>query len=543
MKKAALFIFIVYFVFPVSGSLYGVGEKTIALGGDSAWDLAEVRSGINEVNLVRSRPVLVLASAVNSGHVMRHQTAAAVDLSLSFDEGNAGLFRDSAGHYRLIAAPETIPLPPLVEAVDQRYARAGTGAAHFTGATPLIIEPFDRNALFAPNKHIRDFTLEFWLYPLSMENGEQILSWAASRPQRNTADSRGYALQQIQCVTVRNRLQWTFLNFFASADGRNHLDISISGDTPVVPKTWSHHLIRFDSSTGLLEYMVNGRTEIIDYASSTGREGGEVYTPITGEGGFFTLGNSFTGLMDEFNIHSAWLHTSQIQKYAVQGGRMETGAIDLGEGSNGVLRVEALGGRTSIAGARISNEFRHNGRFRFSDDSEMQFFIRVADNPYRWDDLGWHTFNPGADLAGNIRGRYVQLAVDFYPSANGEASPYLEELKIIYMPDEPPLPPVSLVAVAFDGGVELRWRNSPDADTAGYLVYYGTVQDDYFGEGASLGSSPVDAGKRNTIIIDGLKNGTLYYFRVAAYKRNSSLLTGEFSREARARPLQGLSAE
>jgi hypothetical protein len=336
------------------------------------------------------------------------------------------------------------------------------------------------------------------------------------------------------CVSSKNRLQWSFINFFASPDGTDSVNIDIGGYSAVVPKTWSHHLIRFDSITGMVEYLVNGKTEAIEYATSTGREGGEVYTPIAGERGSFILGSDFSGLLDEFKIHN--IHPGPVvRKYPVQGGRIETRALDLGEGSNGILKVEASGGRASVQNAKINNEFRRNGRFRFSDDSEMQFFIRSSDNPYRWDNA-WRPITPGAELNGAVQGRYVQLAVDFYPSANGEVSPYLEELRITYLPDEPPLPPAQLTAIAMDGAVQLRWKSSPDQNTQGYLVYYGTSSDDYFGEDAALGASPIDAGKQNTIYINGLKNGTLYFFRVAAYSHPSH--TGEFSREVRARPLR-----
>jgi hypothetical protein len=234
-------------------------------------------------------------------------------------------------------------------------------------------------------------------------------------------------------------------------------------------------------------------------------------------------------------------------------GRIETGAIDLGQGSNSVIAVEASGGRTSIADPKISGqagsgEDKKNVRLRFSDDSELQLFIRASENPYHWD-TPWLPVTPGQNIAGAVTGRYVQLAADFYSSSNGDASPYLEEIKIIYLPDEPPLPPAQLTAVAMDGSVQLYWKNSPNVNTQGYLVYYGNSADDYFGEGAAPGSSPIDVGSYNSIRIDGLKNGVLYYFRVAAYSNRtpgdfgSLYHAGEFSREARARPLQGLGGE
>jgi hypothetical protein len=86
--------------------------------------------------------------------------------------------------------------------------------------------------------------------------------------------------------------------------------------------------------------------------------------------------------------------------------------------------------------------------------------------------------------------------------------------------------------------VDLSWRASPDADLSGYLVYFGVASGEYFGESALLGVSPLDAGKRTFLRIDGLKNGTLYYFTVAGYDRNSPANAGEFSREVSARPLR-----
>jgi hypothetical protein len=261
------------------------------------------------------------------------------------------------------------------------------------------------------------------------------------------------------------------------------------------------------------------------------------------------LGGDFSGLMDEFMIHGGLVPVPAIQKYPVRGGRVETGAIDLGDGRNSVLKIEASGGKTQIQNTGTGSEYKRNGRFLFSDDSEMQFFVRCSNNPYRWDSA-WYPVTPGTDIEGSVSGRYVQLAVDFYPSADGETSPFLEELRVIYMPDEPPLPPARLTAVAMDGAVQLQWRNSPDSNTTGYLVYYSSTGADYFGEDAALGVSPIDVGKRNSVVIDGLKNGTLYYFRIAAYShKDANNITalqkteyhiGDFSAEVRARPLLGL---
>jgi hypothetical protein len=95
-----------------------------------------------------------------------------------------------------------------------------------------------------------------------------------------------------------------------------------------------------------------------------------------------------------------------------------------------------------------------------------------------------------------------------------------------------------VTAIARDGAVDIVWRSSPDPDVSGYLVYFGTSSRNYFGESTIRGVSPINVGKQTSVRIDGLKNGTLYYFAVAAYDRMNPANAGVFSREVSARPLR-----
>jgi hypothetical protein len=402
-------------------------------------------------------------------------------------------------------------------------------------------------ALFGAGKLIGDFSIEFWLFPMNTENGEQILVWTSSKP-----GSRGTAItQRIECEAVKNRLQWTFLNLFSNADGTGGKPVSLTGSV-VLPRTWSHHLIRFNADLGLLEYLVDGRLEALEYATSSGREGGDVYVPVIGEGGRFVLGGRFAGIIDEFRIYSLYLESPKLAKYPLEGGRVESRTLDLGGRRSRILKIEALGGRI-LDGTRNSrslpeNVYAGNTSFRFADHSEIQFFIRASDTPYRWNDIPWVPVEPGADLSEDFSGRYIQVAAVFYPSGDGETTPYLDELRISYRTAEPPLPPTQLSAIARNGAVELSWRASPGRDVGGYLIYYGTSSGEYFGNHAILEGTavlpavkpPVDVGNRTTVRIEGLKNGTLYYFAVAAYSAadGGRPEPGGFSREAAARPLQ-----
>ena len=546
MKKFQVFIRIVYIFLFISGSsAYAIGERIISLGGGASWTSAQTRNNVTEVKDLRPNPVLALSSqtgASTAGYLAAYGAwgnlyplaETALDMSVSFDERTSGLFRDITGNYRISDTS-------FAEPSGQSLARAGTGAVLF-GPGPVIVQPNSRNALFAPGNRIRDFTIEFWLYPLSMENGEVVLSWNAYAYQSSGQNvSAGSALiQRINCYTSRNRLTWSFNNFFASVSGQTYKNIEFSGNTPVIPRMWSHHLIRFDAATGLIEYIVDGVSESIVYATATNRENSEVFTPLTGTSGLFQLGEEFSGLMDEFKIHNVFAGRTAIQKYPPAGGRMETAAVDLGDNSSSVLRIDVTGGRAGSGSVR--NEYRENGRFRFSDDSEMNFFIRTNDNPWLLNTSQWVNFIPGEAVTG-ITGRYVQIAADFYPSSDGESSPYLDVINIVYISGEPPLPPRNLTAAANDGAVSLSWRHSPTDNTKGYLVYYSSVRGELFGTGAVLGSSPIDVGITNNVYIDGLVNGTLYYFAVAAYDNRTgegSYHVGEFSSQVTSRPLSGL---
>jgi hypothetical protein len=497
----------------------------------------EQRTGVTEVSLVRPYPVLVLSSSQDPED---YGPSAFLDLDLGFDEGSAGAFADQSGRYEVSVSPGVAARP---------WSRAGAGAAQFTGSSgsgspgeePLRIKP-RAGALLSPGNRIRDFSIEFWAYPLNMENGEQILTWTSSK----TDGRGGYYFQQIRCVSLKNRFRWTFLDFFSDPADLDRKTLSLTG-SPVLPRAWSHHLIRFDADLGLLEYLVDGRPEALEYVTSTGAEGGEVYTPVIGEDGSLVLGGCYSGLLDEFRVLGACREQPRLARYA-GGGRAETRTLDLGERSR-ILRVEAAGGRTKAAAARFRNRYAGYGDLHFEDHAALHFFIRSSDNPYRWEGQ-WIPFTPGNDFSASLRGRYIRIAADFYPAGDGETSPYLDELRILYLAEEPPAPPTQFTAYARDGAVELSWKGSGDQNLGGYLIYYGEARGEYFGLHAIIdgreATSPINAGNRNSVRLEGLENGRLYYFAIASYRKTEGPpdlpRPGEFSREAAARPLAGLNA-
>jgi hypothetical protein len=575
-----LYCFCLLFVTPILGA----AENTLVLGAAGGWGMVENRTQVDEMAAVRPHAVLTLSSAwtgsLSGGAALAGTSRnadddilalyaayrnfpaqeSALDLALSFDEARPGGFADSRGRYR-------VSVSAAVQSVNERWARYGRGAALFTGedrygGAPVTARP-TAGALFAPGRSVRDFSIEFWLYPNTIENGEQIITWNAGEYQR------------IFCEAIRNRIRWTFQELFVPPErlstpgrtetagdtaGQRRITITLESRAPLVPRNWSHHLLRYNADTGLLEYLVNGRIENITYTTASGREGGDVYTPLINRDGAFILGSRFSGMLDEFRIYNRVInapgHTAleepgktalelpDLAKFPRSGGRIETRAIDLGESGSTVLKIEASGGRLGSAGGRrmtVKNTYEGRGTFRFPDNSAVQFFIRAGEEPYRFGAIPWIPVIPG-EAAPPMKGRYVQLAAAFYPSGDCSTSPYLEEVRIIYDKNDPPQPPSWVNARALDGVVELSWRASPDENVRGYLIYYGTSSGIYYGQGAALGGSPIDAGNRTSLRLEGLRNGTLYFFTVAAYSGTGpgieNLHPGNFSREVNARPLR-----
>ncbi|MDR2517081.1 MAG: hypothetical protein LBC88_06845 [Spirochaetaceae bacterium] len=531
-----------------SGGLFALGERTLIIGGEAGWSAVETRRGVVSSTGYRPHAVLLLDSSPAE--------EAGIDLSLSFDEDRPDRFSDAAGHYAIMVSPR-------VESVPGSYARAGSGAALFTGGPgalvstaardvdPLVITPVNAGALLARDRRLTDFTLEFWLRPVNMETGGQILYWSAVRAVPDGANEA----QWIQCAASRDRLEWTFHNFFASSRDDRRLGASLTGISPVTPGVWSRHQVRFTAATGSLEYLVNGVTESLVYLTSTGREGAEVYTPIIGRGSRMVLGGRYSGFMDEFRFYSGSPadpgavvdrgagEQRRGRKYPPAGGRFETAFLDMGEPGSRVVTIDARAGllRNFLDGRRevlpaFFTPADETGRFDFPDASAIRFFARTADTPWPGSESVWRPIAPGAAL--DLRGRYVQIGVELYPSGDGENTPWLEEIRLVWLANAPPRPPVRINAVAGDGVVELSWSAGVDRHVDGYLVYYGTESGEYFGTAARAGASPINAGKRTSLRIEGLSNGVLYYFTVSAYDSSGTLHAGEFSREVSARPLR-----
>lgn len=412
------------------------------------------------------------------------------DLLLPFDEGRAD---DEAGRWTR---------DPGGPAFDSGRARLGSGAASFNGpASALQLRPGPR-ALLAQGSRFRDFSLEFWLYPADAENGEALLMWQSLRKSGKEVLS-----QQLSCLIASGRLSWSFYGFFVPPEGAYRgagifpetTRFNLAARDPLIPRTWSHHLIRFDGDTGLLEYLVDGRPEAMAYVTSTGHEGGTVFEPAVGGASPLILAPDYSGLIDELRIERSFVEAPRLRPYGRDPALVLSPVVDLGYSHSRLLGVEV--------------EAKTPG------SSSIELSYRIADEAAAWklDSPAWTPLRPGQALPPGALGRYVQVRAELYADGTGTVSPSLSSLTFRFEPDPPPPAPAKVLAIPHDGSIELRWTRVPAADLAGYLVYYGDNPGEYLGGEALEGPSPVDAGNNLSITLSGLDNGRLYFFAIASY--------------------------
>jgi hypothetical protein len=447
------------------------------------------------------------------------------DLALStgeyaLDRTTEMLFHfNSAGESDARAAYEFAKEAPLVA---DSLSAMGSGSAAFTGGSSGFDLVAPSGSLFSPGAVWEDFTIEMWLYPATLSNGETILAWEGSLKENGNNLPQG-----LRASFANRKLAWQFQDLFTLPTGKR-VSVTLAGTRQLLPRVWHHHLLRFDSRSGILEYLLDGVPEAIAWITSSGGEAGDVAVPRIGRehSSPLSLGAGFTGFLDELRVSRRFVEDPTLTRFLGRTGAAVSSILDLGFTATRILRIEAT---TSEPG-----------------DSAVQFSYQVSDV---WtgprllkSDTDWVPFRPAGDLPETVRGRYVQLMVELFPDGTRTRSPRVSSIRVVYEPNIPPVPPAGLLASPGNGKVTLSWRKSTEPGVRGYMVYYGEAPSTYLGAssalgaGASAGDSPIDAGESTRIEIGNLANGTLYYFAVVAYDSSEPRQQSAFSAEVSARP-------
>jgi hypothetical protein len=468
-------------------------DREIVLGREDRWQDVSFSEHLLLVKGRWGRQDLVLQDA-------EYRISRQTDMLVHF---NGHPVQDRAGHYEV--EEEDLLL-------SRRVSVLGGGSGGFNGGNRgLRLVPNPR-AVFYQGNWLRDFSIEFWLYPALLSDGEQILLWQGARWNGGTV-----VPQELRCSVRDRALVWVFDNLFTGALGQK-TSIELQGLPVLVPGDWHHHLLRYDSRLGLLEYMVDGVPEAIAYTTDSLREGGAVLLPFVGDAGpgQVRVGAGFTGFIDELRVCRAFVEEPNLDRYSSEVGVYASRAFDLGYTGTKLERIDAV--------------------YRTPGDSAVYFYYRMTDRADAdTSDIPWTQFEAGQPLTGS-NGRYLQVMVELYPDGSRRQSPEVSELRLVYEQDLPPAPPTGLYAEAGDGKVTLYWNPVNEEDLQGYFIYYGSLPGHYHGRDSDLGPSPIDVGRVSQVEVTGLSNSKLYYFAVVAYDDTDPPHRSLFSREVSARP-------
>ena len=476
-------------------------SEQYTFGGKKGWSEVTVRNGITTGKGRYGYEGLELSS---NGQSSTENT----DLLLNFENSDS---QDKSGNYETLSDNLYIT----------KKSKMGKGAAQSRSKNGGITLSGKEGSFFSTEGPAGSFMIEFWLCPSVVENGEIILNWRSSK------SLFGQIMYQLVSISFyQNRVMCTFSNIFEGYS-KNDGIVTLSGDSPLVPGKWSHHLISFEEDSGALCYKVNGSLNDIKFITSNDHENGTIYQAVMGVPANVEICPKYTGLIDEIkitrsyedfsrNIEQGATPLTSHRKYNSRGGRLETNPILTKNGT--ILN-------------KLTADMYTPG------ESAVQLYVRGGDNYFSWTENypEWIPVKSGEDIQ-NLSGLYFQIAADLYPSGDGTQTPSITELVLDYTTLPEPQPPYKISVEKGDGSVTLSWSYSVDDTAGGYYVYYGTSPGEYLGNMALEGPSPINAGNRTRYTISGLENGTIYYFAVSAWSKIDSRISGPLSKEVFARP-------
>ncbi len=413
----------------------------------------------------------------------------------------------------------------------QKYR--GEGSALVIPGNPLTLQA-GQGSMFSPGEVWNDFSMEFWMYPAVFTEEELLFEWKGTSWLEDIP-----FMQDIVISADEGKLRWEFRNLFIlleqDEEGIAVLDkknMELTSRSEIIPRSWSHHMIRYDSRRGLLEYLLNGVSEALVYVTSGGLESGASYLPYVGEQSqrILSIAPSFHGFLDDFRISRRWIEAPSLGVTETSPGYAVVGPVDLeydGIVLTGLDATYRTPGQTDVV---ISV-------------AQRDAYNPLAENEYDITD-SWRRVAPGSmndELIPNGFGRYLYFRVDFLPDGTEENIPILQDISITYERDPAPPAPLRVTADSLDGAILLKWAEVLSQDVEGYLLYFGEKPNHYFGAGEVEIASPVDLGNADHYRLEGLENGKMYYFKLASYNRYNNPRRGlfrerNFSEEVNARP-------
>jgi Concanavalin A-like lectin/glucanases superfamily/Fibronectin type III domain len=468
----------------------------LSIGGSSGWGKIEQLTNIDLIEGKGKGSILQLKSAVYSQNDF-------TDLLIHFDDTR---IIDVTGNYQIEANIENTHIEKFM----------GNGSGVFRGEEESLNLYPGKKAIFSGNNPVDSFSIEFWLKPSRFSENPILLSYQGILRD----NKRNLIPQELLCSMDNRKLSWKLNNIFYSEE--RNIDIQLNGLSTIIPDEWHHHLLRFDADTGIIEYLLDGVLEAIQYASKTGTEDGSIFYPLLSSSWntHLVLGKNYVGYMDELRISREYIQDPVLYRYQGISGNIVSKIIDL-ERSYSIIK-------------KINIEYEN------PMDSAIFFYYNISNNlEIMYDETNWVEFSPGEILISKNMGKYLKVKMNLLSDGEEILTPIVSNIQITYEKNLQPLAPSYLHGIGKENSVALTWPNMIEADIKGYILYYGTKKGVYFGNEAIEGPSPlIVLGKESTsLTVNGLTNGKLYHFAIAAFDDAGIEYPGILSTEITCRPV------
>lgn len=408
------------------------------------------------------------------------------DLLVHFNDINFG---DSAGNYIVKEQYNNI------SDIEKKF---GKSSAYFLKDKGITFSSNDES-MFTKGRILDDFSIEFWIYPTTISNDTILFSWKGVNKVEDL-----FIAQKIKCYFQNRKVIWSFDNFFIPDDFSNY-SIELLSKSKLIPNKWSHHLIRYNSYTGMIEYLINGIPEDIKYSTPSKKEEPDIYPPYVGifsKSDIF-IGEKYRGFIDELRISESFIQSPNLNNFKTFG-TFNTPVYDLNGDTvniNSIITVEKI-----------------------VKESNIKYYYRSSNDPFTQENenLPWKELKSN-DC--NDKGRYLQVKGTLFSNGSKNLSPKLQDIIIDWSVIPSPPAPIVMDSKAGKNIITLTWKPVKYYEVDGYYLYIGDESNKY--------QEIIDVGSKTTYTIRDLKSDKIYYFSLRSYsgKRKS-----EFSKEIYNRP-------
>lgn len=358
----------------------------------------------------------------------------------------------------------------------------------------------NRGYAYSSEDSINSFTIEFYLNPYQIRMNSKVLSKISIYNNGNSTEYSG-----VRASIIDGKLVWRFDNLFMY--NGQYSNITLSAGESLKPNEWRHHSVSFDAKTGKLVKYIDGLEEEVLYLTSSGDINGSpymlninniIYDPLY-------LGQGFIGGIDAFSFTPIFKKNFNLYKY-LKNGEIISEVIDF---TNNNIFIDSINYRANIS----------NGTY-------IDIYYRISDSYFLPEDnfVEWKRLN-GNNII-NERGRYIQIRTEFQSDTERNISPVLNNMEIVYHNGKAPQKPINLTATAVNNSAVLRWEGSHE-NVTGYKIYYGTKSGIY----NNVDNIPIIVGNQTEYVVNGLRNGEIYYFTITAIGGEGGNIESAFAEE------------